>query len=236
MNRAAGVLSAAMLGALVLTAEVHGEVSPKPGPGDPHLQSLDYQADEVVSLRVALGYALTLELAPDERIETVLVGDASVWQVTASRRGDHLFVKPMQGARPTNMTVITDSRRYHFNLAAAEMLEPDLPYTVRFAYPASAAPASPPATPPAPMAVYRLGGDRAVRPERMHDDGRFTFIAWPAAASLPAIFVVGPDGQEALVNGALRDGSYVVEAVAERFVFRRGEAVATATRRSPGRS
>lgn len=204
------------------------EVTPRPGAGDPHVQAVDYDADEVVRLRVALGYQLALELAADERVETVSVGNSSVWQVTANNRGDHVFIKPMQGAAATNLTVITDVRRYAFTLLPAYELEPDLPYTVRFHYPA--APPAAQAPTPSPAASYRFGGDKTLRPATMFDDGSFTFIAWPLDVSLPAVFVIAADGQEALVNGAVRDGYLVVETVAAKFVFRRGAATSTAKR------
>ena len=55
-------------------------------------------ADQVVPLEVAPGYQLMLEFAPDERIESVAVGDSGAWQVTPNRSGDRVFVKPLQGA------------------------------------------------------------------------------------------------------------------------------------------
>ncbi|HZF95144.1 MAG TPA: TrbG/VirB9 family P-type conjugative transfer protein, partial [Allosphingosinicella sp.] len=80
------------------------QVRPQPGAGDRRLQTIDYAADQVVILEVAAGYMLTVELAPDEQIENVALGDSGAWQVTANRRGDRLFIKPLQGGISTNMT------------------------------------------------------------------------------------------------------------------------------------
>ena len=79
---------------------------PQPGSNDPHVQSIAYEPEQVVSLRVALGYATSIQFGADERIENVVVGNSSAWQVTPNRRGDHLFVKPTQGATDTNLEVI----------------------------------------------------------------------------------------------------------------------------------
>ena len=44
-----------------------------------------YDPQQVVLLQVAAGYQLTLAFAPDERIESVAVGDSGAWQVTPNR-------------------------------------------------------------------------------------------------------------------------------------------------------
>jgi type IV secretion system protein VirB9 len=203
-------------------------VSPKPGPRDPHIQTLDYDPDEVFLLRVALGYSLTLEFASDERIENVALGNSGVWQVMVNRRADHLFIKPMQGASDTNLSVVTDARSYNFELAPLAGPEPDMPFSVRFTYPVSIGDTPP--TPARSRGRYRFDGSRLIRPLSMDDDGVATFISWRADAPIPAIFVINAEGKEALINGAVRDGRYVVDQVGERFVFRLGNQTAQAIR------
>ena len=56
-----------------------------------------------------------LEFEPGEKIETVSIGDALGWQVTPNRKADVLFVKPVLKST-TNLTVLTDLRRYAFEL------------------------------------------------------------------------------------------------------------------------
>ncbi len=63
------------------------------------------------SSRARPGYQLAVEFGPDEQIENVAVGDSGAWQVTPNRRGDHLFVKPIQPGVSTNMTVVTNTPR-----------------------------------------------------------------------------------------------------------------------------
>lgn len=195
-------------------------------PSDPRIRTVPYSENQVVSLPVSPGYAAVVSLNPDERVESIVVGDSASWQVTASKRGDHVVVKPLDRAGTTNMIVITGERRYVF------LLEPDMgggaPFVLRFDYPAQA-PA--PAEEAPPKASFRFRGARELYPETMTDDGVRTRIRWRPDRVLPAIFAVDRGGEERLINGRVVEGTYVVEDVAERFVFRSGRARATATRR-----
>jgi type IV secretion system protein VirB9 len=199
----------------------------QPGFTDPRIQVVAYSPGEVLTLRVALGYATVLELSSDERIENVVVGNSAGWQVTPNRRGDRLVVKPLATAATTNMVVITDARRYVL------LLEPgsgDLtPFVVRFTYPAAD-----PITlskEPQQLATYRLRGDKVIMPIAMTDDGQRTRITWQPGTDLPAIFAVDSRGKEGLVNGRMVGTDYIVETVARRFVFRLDRKRATASRR-----
>ena len=114
------------------------QVTPQPGPGDPRIQSVEYNAEQVVVLQAAPGFQVSVEFAPDERIENVALGDSGAWQATPNKRGDHLFVKPIQPGVTTNMTVLTDSRLYAFELRSLFGPQGDMAYTVRFRYPGTA--------------------------------------------------------------------------------------------------
>ena len=166
--------------ALALTlaaAPAASQVRPQPGAGDRRLQTVDYAADQVFILEVAPGYQLTVELAPDEQIENVAVGDASAWQVTANRRGDRLFIKPLQAGVSTNMTVITSARVYAMDLVPLGGPSPEMAYTVRFRYPEAGEDAAADEEAETVLAGrYRLTGARRLRPSRIGDDGRQTFI------------------------------------------------------------
>ena len=218
--------------ALVAAAPASAQVRPQPGTGDPRLQTVDYAPDQVVILQVAAGYQLTVELAPDEQIENVALGDSAAWQVTANRRGDRLFIKPLQAGVTTNMTVITNARVYAIDLVPLFGATPDMAYTVRYRYPEAGEDAQEEsaAGDATVQGRYRLGGARRLRPSRIGDDGRQTFIEWPEDRPLPAVYGVGRDGQETLVNGMMRDGVYVIDSVLPTLVFRIDRDVARATR------
>lgn len=222
------VLAASLV---LLAAPAVGEVTPIPGPGDPHLQSVGYDPEQVVALRVAPGFAVTVQLSPDERVETISVGNSVAWQVQPNKRGDVVFVKLASGGSPSNLTILTDVRRYSFTLYPTTSDDRQLAYALRFIYPVAER------VPETKVTVestrYRLRGDRSLWPIAMSDDGSFTSIAWAPDTALPAVYLVDARNREALVNGVVRDGAYVIEGVARRMVFKLGKARATATRMAP---
>ena len=109
-------------------------------------------------------------------------------------------------------------------------IAPDAPFAVRFQYP-DAQPAQP-AT--ADLRRYRLSGARALRPVAISDDGVRTSIEWKPDQTLPAVFAVDDQGQEVLLDGQMRDGRYVIDAVHDTLVFRLDRQTARAVRLRAG--
>lgn len=213
---------------LMTVGPTQAGVTPRPGPGDPRIQSVIYDTEQVVSLKVALGFQLTLEFATDDRIQSVAVGNAALWQATPNKTADRLFIKPMQGAAETNLTVVTDARTYVFDLHPA-MASATTPYLVRILPPAPVATML--ATDEAQGALYAFRGARSLRPVTASDDGKTTTLVWSEATPLPAVYAIGPDGQERLINGAMREGALMIEGVAQQYVLRRGAQEARLSRR-----
>ncbi len=118
---------------------------------------MDYDPTQVVELHGTLGYQTFVEFAPEEHIENVAIGDATGWQVTPNRAANLLFVKPMTEGPGTNMTVVTNLRRYALcphRPPPYRRGDHGIVYTLRFQYPeaaiatiAKAAPAAPQAPP-----------------------------------------------------------------------------------------
>lgn len=215
--------------ALLASAPLAAQVRPQAEPGgDPRIQSVAYAPNQVVLLEGAPGYQVTLELSPDERAENIALGDSSSWQVTANRRGDLLFIKALVSGVPTNMTVVTNVRTYNFDLTPASSTA--MAYSVRFHYP-------PPPVVEEPVADaaaegrYRLGGNKALRPSEISDDGVHTYIRWPRDRAIPAVYAISDSGQEMLVNGMMRaDDLFVIDSISRKLVFRIDGEVASATR------
>lgn len=226
--------------ALLAPSAAIAQVQPVPGSGDPHLQTVDYDAGQIVQLRGAPGYQLMVELSPDEEVQSVALGDSGAWQVNVSKSGDRLFLKPVQGDATTNMTVVTSVRVYNFDLVALPGSAPDMPYTVQFRYP-------PPPTVAAAadgyvdvsaasrrVSRYRVSGDRLLRPSSVTDDGQRTYISWPKGSPIPAIYALDRLGNEVLVNGMMgTDDVYVVDGAPQRLTFRIDRQVARAERLNP---
>jgi type IV secretion system protein VirB9 len=198
-----------------------------PGAAPGRVLTLQAPAEGAVPLQAAPGYVLVVTFGDGETIQNVALGNANDWQATTDKRGTHLFLKVQQPGQPTNMVVVTDARLYAFELTAAYG-GATMPYAVRVV---PAAAAAPPAVDPAAMTGrYRLSGDRLVRPAAISDDGTRTFLQWPDAAPLPAIYAVDEGGRRVLVAGHVRDGMVVVDRTADRFVFARDRRVGYAAR------
>ena len=215
--------------ALCSAAPASAQVRPVPGTGDPRIQMVDYDANQVVQIQAAPGYQVTLQFGADETIENVAVGDSAAWQVSANRSGAQLYLKPLQGVA-TNMTVVTSVRIYLFDLVPLPGPSPEMAYTVRFHYPSASTPQQ---TAQAELVLegrYRLSGERTLRPSRISDDGEHTYIEFPREAAIPAIYAVDERGNESLVNGMMRDDLFVIDSVVPRLVFRIDQHTAQATR------
>lgn len=200
---------------------------PQLGSADRRIQLLRYDPDQIVTLAVSPGFASVVELGEDERIENVVVGNSAAWQVTANRRGDRVIVKPLAGSSPSNLIVLTGSRRYVF------VLDPfgESSFIMRFTYPQ---PVQTAAAEPSAAPTYTFRGNKGLFPVAMSDDGRRTVISWSEQNVLPAIFAMN-GRQEQLVNGRMVGNDYIIEGAALRYKFRYGKAEATATRQKPKR-
>jgi type IV secretion system protein VirB9 len=204
----------------------------RPAAGDPRLRVVPYDPAQVVTIRAALGYQMMIEFEDGERIENVAVGDSIGWQVIPSRKANLLFLKPMDHAPATNMTVVTSLRRYAFELnvrpGPVKADDPSLIYSLRFEYPAPvvpviAAPEAPPRPPQDVNHAYSYEGSQQNLPVRLFDDGQATYFRFAEGVSFPAIFAVEADRSEAVVNFHVHDGYLVVDRLARGFVLRRGK-------------
>jgi type IV secretion system protein VirB9 len=212
---------------------------------DSRIAQRAYNPDQVVAVAGHRGVQTMIELAADETIENIALGDSAAWQVTPNKRANLVFVKPLLTRARTNMTVITDRRRYLFELYQGSDRAPVL-YSLRFTYPqeplpelptAAAPPPSPPVQAPAPVLNHNwhASGDPQLMPASIHDDGQSTFIAWPSEVAIPAILTLGPDGSEGAVNFTVKGDTLVVDGVAPRYILHLGKASAVLTKDAPNR-
>jgi type IV secretion system protein VirB9 len=86
---------------------------------DDRLQTLVYDENTVVRIDGRVKVQTTIKFAPDEMIENVAIGDSAAWQVQPNKAQTILFIKPLEPAARTNMTVVTDKRTYLFDLVAS---------------------------------------------------------------------------------------------------------------------
>lgn len=172
----------------------------------------------------------------------VAAGDTTRWVIGdtesgagASRRV-HILVKPTRANLQTNLVVNTDRRTYHIELRATPAT---YMASVAWSYPddemrAAAASAAVEQFAIASVAVenlnfaYRMEGAKpAWRPVRVFDDGRQTFIEFPASISqseMPPLFINagrGRDGQ--LVNYRVNGQRMIVDRLFDAAELRLGD-------------
>jgi type IV secretion system protein VirB9 len=107
--------------------------APKISPLDPHIQQVNYQADNVVTVNATPGIATDIQFDKDEDILDMATGFSQGWELVNVR--NHLYVKPksIQGKNDaflapealqwnTNLLVTTQLRVYAFQL---QLIVPD---------------------------------------------------------------------------------------------------------------
>ena len=229
---------------------------------DSRLQTLVFDEAAVVRIDGKVKVQTTIKFAPDEVIENVAIGDSAAWQVQPNKAQTILFVKPLEPAARTNMTVVTDKRTYLFDLVASPRNAPL--YVLQFRYPeleraaeearlAAAAEAEAEAArlaaSPAEMAAandpyavadpaslnfaWASAGAPELLPARAYDDGDAVFLTWPVGTALPAILVMNEDGDEGPVNFTVRGETVVVDGVPPQIILRSGRDTATLTNTGP---
>jgi type IV secretion system protein VirB9 len=197
------------------------------------IQVYPYRDGAIYQAFVAPGAVTDIALQPGETLIAVAAGDTARWVIgdTTSGSGEsrrtHILVKPHATGLATNLVVTTDRRTYYLKLDATASTAMT---AISWIYPADALialRATPPsAAPPAPTAGldverlnfgYAISGSRAAwRPLRAFDDGRQTYLEFPASiasGTAPPLFVVGLDGAAELVNYRMRGRYYVIDRV-----------------------
>jgi len=208
------------------------------------IQIYPYREGAIYQALVAPGMVTDIALQPGEMLVAVAAGDTARWVIgdTTSGAGDakrtHVLVKPHATSLVTNLVVTTDRRTYYLKLTATRATAmAGLSWT----YPADAlialkAPVQAAAALPAPTGSgldierlnfgYAIGGAKvAWRPLRAFDDGRHTYLEFPASITTgeaPPLFVVGRDGAAELVNYRMRGRFYVVDRIFEAAELRLG--------------
>lgn len=215
-----------------MTCPLAAQVFPVPGMDTPRVQTVQWRAGEPVVLTALPGTTLTTMLEPGETIQRVVVGGDRGWQVSVSSEADSFQITPQSGALPTLLTIETDARIYEFALETGDGLQ--AAYLVRIEY----GPSQPVAIAPEIGGTvegldwnYRIRGDRSVRPLSVRDNGEKTVIEYSPEQALPAVFAIGPTGDEEVVDGYMRDGRFVIDRVHQELVFRIDKEKATAERK-----
>lgn len=173
------------------------------------------------------------------------IGDSVRWNLSPAMYGSGpsstsvIVLKPQGPGLDTNLLITTDRRAYYLRLLSKPE---DYVARVAFAYPdddanerkwqqhlaeqkdqqvKSTRIAELPANAVDSMNFnYRLkGGDDTIRPVRVFDDGKKTYIQIGEAAKnreAPVLVVIGRDGKQEMVNYRVKDDMYIVDRLFER--------------------
>jgi len=227
------------------------------------IQTYPYAEGMLYRLYAAPERITDIALQPGEAVNAIAAGDTVRWTVgdTTSGAGEtrrtHILVKPYGAGLKTNLVITTDRRVYRLQLTSTEATAMA---AIAWTYPVDdllalkrsreAVEAAKPISDG--IAVerlnfnYRISGDRpGWRPLRAFDDGRQTWIEFPASIAVgeaPPLFVLGPKREAQLVNYRVAGRYYVVDRLFEaaelRLGAKRQQIVrikrASSTMRSPG--
>ncbi len=215
------------------TANVAAKVEPTRAGYINAIQVYPYTKGALYQLYAAVNQVTDVALEAGEKLVSVAAGDTVRWVVGDTTSGDgkdaqvHILVKPIAPDLMTNLVIATDRRTYHLELHAT-----DKTYmaSVSWTYPNGALLALRGQSAQAKDAWsttvetgldinalkfrYRLEGDAPWKPVRVFDDGAKVYIQFPAGlkqGEAPPLFVIGGDGQPALVNYRVKGTTYVVD-------------------------
>jgi len=213
------------------------EVVPARGALDSRIRAARYDSDQVYRVRGLVGYQIDLEFEAGETFVGLGAGD--IEGLAYFSQDNHLFLKPKAAKVATNLTVLTNRRRYQIDYSASLQHsggdDQEVIFAVRFTYPSVAAQAASDAaarrietalgdaSAKRPQNIdYWYCGSPTLRPIAASDDGVHTRLRFAANADLPAIFVRNADGGESLLNFSMNSGDVIVHRVARQFILRRG--------------
>ena len=206
------------------------------------VQVYPFSDGAIYHVLTAPGQVTDIALQPGEALVAVAAGDTVRWVIgdTTSGTGEskrtHVLVKPFSAGLATNVIITTDRRTYHLALSSAER---SAMVALSWSYPQDqlvALKAAEDRLRAQAVATglsveqlhfdYVISGDQpAWRPLRAFDDGRQTFIEFPAGlgtGEAPPLFLVDPKGTAQLVNYRVQGRYYVVDRLFEAAELRLG--------------
>lgn len=228
------ILLGLAISALTICA-AFAEATPRPGRTDARIRDVTYNRDNVTAIDASYGTSTMIQLQSDEKIETLALGDAIAWKVEPNRKGDIIFVKPVEKNAQSNLNVVTSKRVYIFLLRSNTRPVQGQTFAVRFRFPDDEADtrllaaAKERAAYPNLKALnianansaYGYKGASANKPVTIFDDGTKTWFRFEGET--PAIYIVDGDRNENLVNLRTEGPYVVVDKVAAQWTLRNGQ-------------
>lgn len=217
---------------------------PKSVARDSRLKVVEFQKDNVVTVRATTFAAIQIVFSIDEIIENVEIGDKDAWLGDKHNIIPNVFfLKPTILGSDSNMTIDTNKHTYYFHLISNKVpptTSDNSIYAIRFTYPdeeKSAALAkiqhdqdnkqifmSAKTNPEDYNWDYAFSGSKRIVPTHIFDDGQFTYLELQPGQDVPAVFAVdNSKGEESVINFR-REGHYIViQQVSPQYTLRDGK-------------
>lgn len=241
MTKIPSILAAACicLGCNAMGAGIY----PTPVGGDQRVLQIQHSRNQVINIPIAEGVSTTVEI-PNEVIRNFSMGDRNAWHVAID--GDMVVLKP-KGIRPdTNLSLYGTRRNYLFYLVTAKKREQAALWVYVRGVDAESREAIKAKEDQKKIADdlrkarfegplnenYWIVGAQELQPRSMHDNGQQTYLTFSSAHSLPAAFIIEPDGSESIADFHVEGDTLVLHLVAQKIILRRGNMVAGISNRS----
>lgn len=189
-----------------------------------------YDENNVYKLNLYLKSVTALQFADGENVESILIGDSASWEVVKLKMGNVISLKPIIDEALTNMTIYTDRRVYTFELISAGEIKPgmkagaDQAFRTVFTYPEEFTAVDKSLVKGGPVNQnYMVSGQTPFRPIAVHDNTLQTTFVLPKGGQRPAVFKVGHDRQEKLVNSRTDGNRIIVDGTSDFWVMRIGD-------------
>lgn len=219
----------------LLSSQANAEEAPRSGPEDSRIRFVTYDQNQVFRIDASYGASTMIVFADDEKIETIGAGDAAAWKIEPNKKGNILFVKPVDKNANANLNVITSKHQYVFLLTSAFRPTPQQVYKIVFRYPDDMGAASADLKKARELAAnpnlanldvanvnssYGYKGASLLKPVVVFDDGKKTFFRFQG--DVPAIYAVDPDRHESVVNVHRESEYIIVDRVNPQWTLRNG--------------
>lgn len=225
---------------------------PRGASQDSRVRFVNYQPYNITRIVGTLRSSVQVELAGDEEIAHVALGNSVAWEVAPA--GNILFLKPRENQPVTNISVVTtrrdgSTRSYQMELTVRDgsvAVGQNTYFYVKFRYPgdeaelrrqqaADRALANQAKEADNVLALHEAYGPRnwrysaqgaqALEPQSVYDNGKVTTFAFVGNQEMPAIYMENSDGSESLVPKSVDGNLVMVHAISRKFILRRGKDV-----------
>ena len=219
------------LSTLTLSAQ-----TPRGLSSDDRIKTIIYQPDNVVNIFASQLITTQLILGVHETVTDIQCGDSAAWSIVVSQSSPNIInIKPVMPVSNTNLTVLTHNksnrlRRYIFHLQTINSQQlTDATFSVRFINPPAIS--LPIRSQDINVSInpvnpeyhwdYRFHGCRSIVPQRVFDDGHFTYFQFKPGQVVPAFFMVkDAQGHEALINMRHEGQYWLALQLARQFTLR----------------